>query len=409
MHPDKTNTPPQARFLDPTTPPSVFTLTFVAAMSAMSMNVFLPSLPGMARYFATDYHVVQLSVALYLMVNALMQIAVGPISDRYGRRPVMIWGFVIYILASIGCVIAPSITVFLGFRMLQATVVAGMVLSRAAIRDMVPDAQAASLIGYVTMGIALVPMIGPSIGGGLDQLFGWKANFWLQALGGAAALALVWRDLGETAAVKPGGFAAQIRAYPALLASPRFWGYSLTAALTSGAFFAYLGGAPYVGSEIYGMSPAKLGVFFGSPAVGYAAGNYLSGRFSVRVGMQRMVLSGALITATGMTLSILMFAAGLANEFTFFGFMIFVGLGNGVTLPNANAGLMGVRPELAGSAAGLGGALMIGGGAALSALSGLLLGDGQTALPLLWVMLISTLLSVACITYVIRREAKLRL
>lgn len=399
----------RSRFLDPATPPSLFTLTFVAAMAAMSMNVFLPSLPGMARYFSADYHVVQLSVALYLLVNALMQIAVGPLSDRFGRRPVLIWGFALYITASVACVFAPNITFFLAFRMTQATVVVGMVLSRAAIRDMVPDAQAASMIGYVTMGIAIVPMVGPSIGGVLDQLFGWKANFWLQTAGGIAAITLIWRDMGETITPKQGGFSAQLRAYPALLTSQRFWGYSLTAALTSGAFFAYLGGAPYVGSVIYDMPPARLGFFFGAPAAGYLVGNFLSGRFSVRIGMQRMVLWGALTTAFGMILSMSAFALHIGSAYTFFGFMIMVGLGNGLTLPNANAGMMGVRPELAGSAAGLGGALMIGGGAALSALSGWLLGDGQSALPLMWVMLISSVLSVASILYVIRREAKLGL
>lgn len=399
----------RSRFLDPATPPSLFTLTFVAAMAAMSMNVFLPSLPGMARYFSADYHVVQLSVALYLLVNALMQIAVGPLSDRFGRRPVLIWGFALYITASVACVFAPNITFFLAFRMTQATVVVGMVLSRAAIRDMVPDAQAASMMGYVTMGIAIVPMVGPSIGGVLDQLFGWKANFWLQTAGGIAAITLIWRDMGETITPKQGGFSAQLRAYPALLTSQRFWGYSLTAALTSGAFFAYLGGAPYVGSVIYDMPPARLGFFFGAPAAGYLVGNFLSGRFSVRIGMQRMVLWGALTTAFGMILSMSAFALHIGSAYTFFGFMIMVGLGNGLTLPNANAGMMGVRPELAGSAAGLGGALMIGGGAALSALSGWLLGDGQSALPLMWVMLISSVLSVASILYVIRREAKLGL
>lgn len=399
----------RSRFLDPATPPSLFTLTFVAAMAAMSMNVFLPSLPGMARYFSADYHVVQLSVALYLLVNALMQIAVGPLSDRFGRRPVLIWGFALYITASVACVLAPNITFFLAFRMMQATVVVGMVLSRAAIRDMVPDAQAASMMGYVTMGIAIVPMVGPSIGGVLDQLFGWKANFWLQTAGGIAAITLIWRDMGETITPKQGGFSAQLRAYPALLTSQRFWGYSLTAALTSGAFFAYLGGAPYVGSVIYDMPPARLGFFFGAPAAGYLVGNFLSGRFSVRIGMQRMVLWGALTTAFGMILSMSAFALHIGSAYTFFGFMIMVGLGNGLTLPNANAGMMGVRPELAGSAAGLGGALMIGGGAALSALSGWLLGDGQSALPLMWVMLISSVLSVASILYVIRREAKLGL
>ncbi|UWQ15064.1 multidrug effflux MFS transporter [Aliiroseovarius sp. M344] len=401
--------PPTSRFLDPSTPPHVFTLTFVAAAATLSMNVFLPSLPGMARYFEVDYRIVQLSVALYLCMNAVMQVVVGPLSDRFGRRPVILAGFVFFIFATLGCIYAPNIQVFLGFRMLQAAVVVGVVLSRAAIRDMVPGDQAASLIGYVTMGMSIIPMIAPSIGGVLDQALGWKANFWLQAGAGIAALMLTWRDLGETITPRAGGFGAQFRAYPSLLSSPRFWGYCASAALTSGAFFAYLGGAPFVGSEIYSMSPARLGFFFGAPAAGYLVGNYFSGRYSIRVGMTNMVFYGALITAAGLTISLALFLLGQGSEYIFFGFMTWVGVGNGMTLPNATAGMMSVRPELAGSASGLGGALNIGGGAALSAIAGWLLAPGSTAMPLLLLMLTSSVLAVVAILLVIRREKRLSL
>ncbi|MDA5093619.1 multidrug effflux MFS transporter [Aliiroseovarius sp. KMU-50] len=409
MQPTETDHITRSNFLDPSTPPSLFTLTFVAAMAAVSMNVFLPSLPGMALYFNADYHLVQLSVALYLFMNGALQIVVGPLSDRFGRRPVILSGFAIYILATMGCIFAPTIQIFLGFRMLQATVAVGMVISRAAIRDMVPGERAASMIGYVTMGMSLVPMLAPTLGGFLDQLYGWKANFWLQSLTGLLALALIWRDMGETSQRQFGGFRAQFRAYPALLTSPRFWGYCLSATFTSGAFFAYLGGAPYVGSEIYGMEPSRLGIFFGAPAAGYLIGNFLSGRFSIRMGMTRMIMGGCLITAAGMALSIAIFALGAGNEYVFFGVMILVGVGNGLTLPSANAGMMSVRPELAGSAAGLGGTLMMCGGGGISALAGMVLGDGQSAMPLLWLMFFSTSIAVLSMLVVLRRERTLGL
>ncbi len=400
---------PSARFLNPSTPPSLFTLTFVAAMAAVSMNVFLPSLPGMAAYFNADYHLVQLSVALYLFVNGALQTVVGPLSDRFGRRPVILTGFAIYILATLGCVLAPTIEVFLGFRMMQATVAVGMVVSRAAIRDMVPGERAASMIGYVTMGMSLVPMLAPTLGGFLDQVFGWHANFWLQVLTGLLALTLVWRDMGETSTRQFSGFGAQFRAYPSLLRAPRFWGYCLTATFTSGAFFAYLGGAPYVGSEIYGMDPSRLGLFFGTPAAGYLVGNFLSGRYSMRFGMTRMILGGCLITAIGMAVSIALFLLGTGNEYVFFGFMVLVGVGNGMTLPSTSAGMMGVRPELAGSAAGLGGTLIMSGGAGISALSGVALGDGDSAIPLLWLMFLSSVLAVLAMLAVMARERRLGL
>ncbi len=400
---------PVVRFLDRSTPPHIVTLVLVTGLSALTMTVFLPSLPGMTAWFQTDYRLMQLSVSLYLGMSAVLQIVIGPVSDRYGRRPVLLWSMVIFLVATLGTLLAPDATSFLVFRMVQAVVAAGMVLGRAAVRDMVPDEEAASMIGYVTMGMALVPMIGPMIGGVLDEAFGWQANFALLLGLGIAVFWLVWADLGETAAPGRRGFGAQLRQYPDLLSSPRFWGYSLAAAFSSGSFFAYLGGAPYVGTEVYHLSPAVLGVCFAAPSVGYAFGNYVSGRFSTRIGMNRMVLGGTCITATGLGLLLMLELAGLGGAVTFFGLITTVGLGNGMALPNANAGMLSVRPELAGTASGLGGAIMIGGGAGLSAVAGWALGFGGGALPLVALMFASATLAVSMILMVIRRTRRLAL
>ena len=398
---------PQVRFLDRRTPPHISTLILLAGISALAMNMFLPSLPGMAAYFETDYRLMQLSVALYLGVNAVFQVLIGPVSDRLGRRPVILGGLALFLLATLGCIFAPNAFIFLSFRMVQAAVVVAMVLSRAVVRDMVPDAQAASMIGYVTMGMAVVPMIGPAFGGLLDEVFGWKATFWALFVLGGLVTWQTWADLGETAPMSGRSLARQFADYPELLTSPRFWGYALAAAFSAGSFFAYLGGAPFVGEQVFGLPPAVLGLFFGAPAIGYFLGNFLSGRFSVRVGINRMVLWGAIINAAGIALNLGLFYAGIGNEFSFFGLMALMGLGNGMTMPNATAGTLSVRPHLAGTASGLGGALMIGGGAALSAFAGTLLTPQTGALPLLWIMLISALAGIAAIALVIWRERQL--
>jgi DHA1 family bicyclomycin/chloramphenicol resistance-like MFS transporter len=392
------------RFLDRATPPHIFTLIVLTGLGALSMNIFLPSLPQMTEFFDTDYRLMQLSVALYLAVNAGLQVVIGPISDRFGRRPVLLTGIAVFLLATLGCLMAPTIEVFLFFRMLQAVIVVGLVLGRAVVRDMYPADQAASQIGYVTMGMAVVPMIGPAIGGVLDQAFGWQANFWLLFGLGVLVFMLTWRDLGETARATSTSFAAQLREYPELLTSRRFWGYCAAAAFASGAFFAYLGGAPYVGSEVFGLSPARVGFYFGAPALGYFFGNWISGRYSVRLGINAMILWGTVISAAGLIASLLLFLIGLKTALVFFGFMTFVGFGNGMVLPNATSGMLSVRPHLAGTASGLGGAIMIGGGAALSALAGALLTGGNGAYPLIWIMLVTSLLAVASILYTIRRE-----
>lgn len=394
----------KVRFLDRTTPPHIFTLIVLTGLGALSMNMFLPSLPRMSEYFGADYRLMQLSVALYLAVNAVLQVIVGPLSDRYGRRPVLLAGFAIFVLATIGCVLAKSIEVFLVFRMAQAASAVGMVLGRAVIRDLYPQEQAASMIGYVTMGMAVVPMLGPMLGGLLQQMFDWQANFWILAILGLMVIALVYRDLGETAELGTSSLREQIAQYPELLTSRRFWGYCFAAAFASGAFFAYLGGAPYVGTVVFQLEPAALGFYFGAPALGYFFGNFISGRYSVRFGINKMILWGTLLTVGGLTVSLLTYMLGLKTAPAFFGLMSLVGLGNGMVLPNATSGMLSVRAHLAGTASGLGGAIMLGGGASLSALAGSLLTLGDGALLLIIIMLVPALLSVASILYTIRRE-----
>ncbi len=396
-------------FLDRGTPPHIGTLVLITGMSAMVMNMFLPSLPNMAAYFGTEYRVMQLSVALYLGTVGVLQIIIGPLSDRFGRRPVLLWGIAIFIVATLGCLLAPNAGVFLFFRMMQATVSVAMVLTRAIARDISEQEQAASMIGYITMGMAVIPMITPALGGILDEIFGWKASF-LVFLGlGLLTFWLIWADVGETNRQRSASFAQQFRQYPELLLSPRFWGYSLAAAFASGTFFAYLGGAPYVGTQVFGLSPTRLGILFGAPGLGYMFGNFLSGRYSTMFGINRMVLTGSMVTLSGVAVSLVVFWLGHGSALSFFGFMIIMGIGNGLVLPNANAGMLSVRPHLAGTASGLGGAIMVGGGAALSAYAGSLLGEGSGALPLLVLMLVVSILSLASILLVIWREKAIRI
>ncbi|MCV2865198.1 multidrug effflux MFS transporter [Defluviimonas sp. WL0075] len=397
---------PTSRFLVRSTPPHISTLILIAGISALSMNIFLPSLPAMARTFDTDAHVMNLAIAGYLGVNAALQILIGPLADRIGRRPVILGGLIIFVLATVGCIYAPTVEAFLLCRMVQAVVAVCFAVSRAMIRDMVPPEEAASMIGYVTMGMAIVPMIGPAIGGELDRAFGWEASFWALAIAGLAITLLCWADLGETQTHRSAGIGKQMREYPELLASPRFWGYCMASALCSGAFFAYLGGAPFVGTEVFGLASDTLGYFIGAPAIGYAAGNFLSGRFSRPVGIDRMVLWGTLITTAGTALSLVLTYAGLTTQWTFFGLMTLVGLGNGMVIPNATSGMLSVRPHLAATASGLGGAMMLGGGALLSALAGAVLAPGTGAAPLQWIMaLTSAAATLSALGVIARRHA----
>jgi DHA1 family bicyclomycin/chloramphenicol resistance-like MFS transporter len=397
-----------ARFLDRHSQPHIVTLILLASIGAVTMNMFLPSLPAMATHFNTSTVTMGLAVGVYLGASAVFQILSGPLSDMIGRRPIVLWSLAIFIAASVAINFAPNLTTFFILRALQAVAGTTMVLSRAIVRDTTSTEKAGSRIAYVTMGMSIVPMISPAIGGYIETHFGWQGNFWMLGLIGAMCFAIAFMDQGETAPSTSKNAWAQFQQYPALLTSQRFWGYCLASSLGSGAFFAYIGGAPFVGSVIYGLSPQQLGLYFGAPALGYFVGNFLSGRYSTRFGIDTMVTCGLLITLFGLSMSFAISAASLGSAKAFFGFMTLVGLGNGMTIPNATAGMLSIKPELAGTASGLGSAIMIGGGAALSAIAGLQLQGATSDLPLIELMLVSVFAGLLCILYVMHRNKVLK-
>lgn len=389
------------RFLDRTSHPHIATLAIATAFGSLAMNMFLPSLPTIAKHYQADYSVVQLAVTLYLGATACMQLVIGPLSDRYGRRPVLLGFMGLALVATIAGVFAPTIETFLAARLLQGTAIAGMVIGRAAVRDMVGPAQAASMIGYVTMAMTVAPMLGPILGGYMDEWFGWQSTFWFIAAFGALALAMVWADMGETNSGRGGSLLSHTRSFPVLARHRRFWAFSATAAFASGCFFAVVGGGPYVASEFFHMSPSVYGLYFAFASIGYIVGNFFSGRYAARIGINRMMLLGAVIVLAGASASLALVLAGYVSPLTVFVPVVFVGLGNGVTLPSANAGIVSVRPDLAGAASGFGGFLQIGGAALMSVLAGIFLGPDTGPAPLVAVIVFSGVLSVSSILYII--------
>ena len=388
-------------------PPSLITLVFATALSVLTLNMFLPSLARMAKDFQVDYALVNLSVAGYLAVSAVLQLMMGPLSDRFGRRPILLICMSVFVVASVGCVLAETIWVFLGFRLLQAAVVAGPVLSSASIRDMHPPNEAASKLGYVTMAMALAPMLGPMLGGALDSLFGWRAGFVLYSILGAGVLALLWADMGETNTNRSSTFAAQLSEYPHLFRARRFWGYALCAAFSIGGFYSFITGAPLVAAAWFDLSPAMLGLGIGIITGGFMVGNFITGRIAARTKLTTMILIGRVVASIGPLGGLLLFLADLGSVWAFFGSAILVGFGNGLTNANASAGLMSVRPKLAGSAAGLSGAMIVALGAVLTSLTGLWVSPENgpfLVLGMMWACSFAGLLAVLYVRWVDMRD-----
>ncbi len=356
----------------------------------MAMNVMLPVLPAMARDLQVSDAAIQLVLTVFLFATGVVQLIIGPLADRFGRRPVLLTTTTIYLGATTLAWLAPTLEWLLVARVIQATSAASMTLSRAIIRDLFDRAKAASMIGYVTMAMAIIPMVSPSIGGLLGEWYGWRSTFLFLDLIGIMVVLLVWFDLGETHT--PTGISVSQLAhdYVALLKEPGFWAYVMCASLASGAYFAFLGGAPFVGDQIIGMTPSMLGLYFGFVAIGYMAGNFLSGRYSQRVGIEQMMAAGGITAAVGVGIALaLMSSFEPQAEFLFIP-MALVGVGNGLTLPNSTAGALSVRPDLAGSASGIAGFVQIGMGAVLATLSGTLITVENQAMPLYLLMFASS-------------------
>ncbi|MTH99670.1 Bcr/CflA family efflux MFS transporter [Roseibium sp. RKSG952] len=387
------------------TPPSLITLIFATALSVLSLNMFLPSLARMGEDFQVDYALVNLSVAGYLAVSAVLQLIMGPLSDRFGRRPILLISMSIFALASLGCVLAESIWVFLGFRLLQAAVVAGPVLSSASIRDLYTPNEAASKLGYVAMAMALAPMLGPMLGGALDMLFGWRAGFVLYSALGAGLLLLLWADMGETNTNRSATFSAQLREYPHLFRARRFWGYALCAAFSIGGFYSFITGAPLVAAVWFNLSPAMLGLGIGIITGGFMVGNFITGRIAARTQLTTMILIGRVFASIGPLCGLLLFLADQGSVWVFFGSAVFVGFGNGLTNANASAGVMSVRPKLAGSAAGLSGAMIVALGAVLTSMTGAFVTPENGPFLVLGMMFASSFIGLLAVLYVRRVDA----
>ena len=352
------------------TPPRLSTLVLATGVSVMTLNLFLPSLAGMAQDFGVSYATMTLAISGYFAATAVVQLLLAPLSDKIGRRPVLLAGFAMFSLASLICMTATGFELFLVGRILQCAVVTGSALSAAVVRDTAEPDAAARRLGTIGMAMALGPMLAPLIGGTLEAAFGWRSNFALYTLLGLGTLTLIWMDLGETAPARGRTFASQFHGYSELLGAGRFWANALCIAFSSSTFFIFISGAPIIGPEVYGLSPAAVGLAMATTPAGYMLGNFLTSRIAGTVPLARLLVVARSLVVAGLLLAILL-ASLSAPAWVFFGMMTTVGIGNGLTMAPAYTGAMSVRPDLAGSASGLSGALAVGIGAVATAIAGL--------------------------------------
>ncbi len=356
--------------------PSLGILIAMTALGPTALNIFMASMPGMQQVFHTDYGTIQLTLTLYLVGLASAQLAYGPVSDRTGRRPALLCGVSLYIAGSLLCAAAWSIDVLIIGRLLQAIGgCAGLVLARAIVRDIYDRSESASMIGYITMAMSLAPMFAPAIGGFLDAWWSWRASFVLCMLFGGGVLIWAFLRLPETLrasaeAMPPGSVKAYINDHFALLRQPAFRGYALQTTFTSGVFFAFITGAPFVMISVLKLPPSTYGLWFILVSIGYMFGNFCTGRLVHRFGTDRMITAGAILSVLGSALITVCGFLDLTSPPALFLPMAVVAIANGITLPNGIAGAVSVNPRLAGTAAGLVGAMQMAIGAVATQIVG---------------------------------------
>src|SRR5215469_5060757 len=375
----------------------VFILGALTAFGPLSIDMYLPALPSLSRDFSTGASQVQLTLSACLLGLALGQAIVGPISDSLGRQRPLLSGLTAYALASLLCVVAPSVYALAGLRLVQGIAgAAGIVIARAIVRDLHSGVAAARFYSLLMLVNGLAPILAPLFGGLLLRFTSWRGVFIVLAIIGSLLLLAAATGLSETLPAErrqQGGVRVTIKTFRRLLSDRSYLGYALSCGLAFAAMFAYISGSPFVLQDIYGLSPQLFSITFAVNACGLVVAGQVNGRLVGRVSLLRLLTVGLVATATGGAALLAVITSGGAGLVGVLPSLFVVVASLGFVLPNATALALTNYPRTAGSASALLGVLQFAIGAAAAPLVGVL--GAKTALPMAVVM---AALSVSALT-----------
>lgn len=337
----------------------VILLTMLTALGPITTDLYLPALPAIQEYFLTDVPTVQLTLSVYLVVFALSQLIYGPLSDRFGRKPIVLIGTVIYLIGSIVCWAAPTIETLIAGRVIQALGgCAGVILARSMVRDIYGQARSAKVLSYMGTAMALAPALGPIIGGYLTVVYGWQASFAILVVFGVLCVLGIIFILQETNphkdphAIHPRQTA---RNFSSLLKNRSYFGYLLIVAFTYSGLFSFISGSAFVFIKILGLSADQFGYCFATAVAGYMTGTQVGGRLVGAVGITRIVGYGTLTCAVAGSAMLVLALLPVNNVAAILGPMVLYMAGLGAAFPAALAGLIGPFPKMVGAASSLAG------------------------------------------------------
>jgi MFS transporter, DHA1 family, multidrug resistance protein len=381
-------------------------LVVMTGVAPISLYMLVPALPVLATTFHSSISLAQMTVSLYMVGIACSQLVMGPLSDRFGRRPVLLAGIALMVAASAACVFAESLPQLIAARFFQALGGAtGMVVSRAIIRDLYERDQIGAKISLVIAVMMIAQMLSPLTGGLLETAFGWRAIFYVIAVAAlATVIAIAWL-LPETRRVRAGGngFRGDVGG---LLTSRAFIGYMLCQVLASQMIFAFAGGGPYIVVNQMGRNSAEYGAWFATTGFAYLIGNVFCVRFAPRHSLEKLIWFGLALQLAGSLLNLVWSIAGINQmPLWLFGTQMIVMLANAFVMSNSAAGAISVRPDAAGTASGAIGFLQQGIGALVSQLGAYLGGHFATTLPLTAFIVALSLGCVSSMIFLVPRRA----
>lgn len=342
-----------------TTKPPIWLLMSATVASQMALTIFLPSLPTLAKDFEVAYGTAQLTLSIYLFAFAFAQLAVGPLSDKVGRRPILLASLVIFTIGSLGCALSSTVEMLIAARLVQACgACGGVVLGRAIVRDSRTGPEAPRAMGTMASAMALAPALSPLLGGQLLGFFGWRSTFWFTAACGVAVLLTVWHMLGETAPKAPPRTTGVVRDYidgfRAVLRERRFVGLMIAATCASAGFNVFFSGGPILLIQVMGVEPELFGWFTLAWAGNFVLGSIVSGRLQGRVHSLLLIPFGQVVLTVGAVAMIATALLGYVTPLALIGPLVLMGWGNGINMPNAMANaLISVPASRVGAASAL--------------------------------------------------------
>jgi DHA1 family bicyclomycin/chloramphenicol resistance-like MFS transporter len=362
--------------------PGTFALTaLLAALTAvgpLSTDMYLPSLPDIVRDLNASTPQVQLTISSYLIGFACGQILYGPVSDRHGRKPVLLAAVALFCAASIVCMLAASVDMLILARIAQALGGSGaVVVTRAIVRDLYSGARAGRELSVISSVMAVAPVLAPMVGGMLQAAFGWRSIFVLLVVAGVSAFVIVWALLPETLQKRDEATSASsmLQSYRVIVSNRVFLAYLGLGFFSYAGLFAWISGASFVLQNLYGLTPLVFGFIFAIATFGYFTGTTIAARIVTRVGLDGMIGIGSVLCAAGGLLACVSIALGLTSSLSLVIPVAIFLAGFGMVLPQSIAGAITPFPERAGAASSLLGFVQQIGAALCGALVASLLGE----------------------------------